>query len=208
MDYVFLNDEGDGLSEVVKSAIEPLGKSIWLTRDRSFSEQMEESLKDHDGSPVVVVIDIGAEKISCWDGPLGSAIKNRFIGGNELPSDSSIIVLSESSQKDVFKNSPENMGVIGRFVNCKRKDYLESLKVFTNITDIKEEDLTKTITSVVTTLVSRMSEEREATRQKTLIFNAESKNTKGLVEPPVKTEKTSRFSLSRLKDAVVSTLGK
>jgi hypothetical protein len=208
MDYVFLTEKNEGLSEIVKSAIEPLGKSILLTRESSFSGQMEESLTDHDGTPVVVVIDIGAEKIAGWDEPLGHALKNRIIGGSHLPPKSSIIVLSEASKEEVFDKSSYNLNWRAALIDLKHQEVRKQCEVISNPSYVTDEYVAGMVSTVVSGIVEKIAGERVEASYKTRIFDKEVKGPEGLIEPPVKTEKTSRFSLSRLKDAVVSTFEK
>ncbi|WP_274644690.1 hypothetical protein [Pseudomonas serbica] len=101
MDRIFLTDSTNSFMATLASQVEPLGKSVFLTLDSPFSEQMENLLNDHDGSPIIAVLNIGNGKPIDWHKPLAGALASRVIGGVVLPERSSIFVLTEWSVSDL-----------------------------------------------------------------------------------------------------------
>jgi hypothetical protein len=101
MDCLILKNRGQGvISHLTKALDEAVfGKALWFRPSEGsvgLDEIIASRISENPSEPIHLAIDLDHEDLNSWDMALLSIITSRAVGGQQLPSGSSIIVASNS----------------------------------------------------------------------------------------------------------------
>lgn len=184
MDFCLLNDGKEDLFvSALRSRLEGLGPSVWLNRETSFSDQLSAIEPSILSKPFVLVLDLGKEKLKHWDMPLYEALQSRIFGGIRLPRNSSVIILSESSESEVYSLKTDSLNWLCHLMDVHTEVLEKDLLSFfskQSIDEFRMKDFKERLANIV---VTKIEEERANPSFKTKMLQTGHRGEKGLVEP-------------------------
>lgn len=122
MNYVVLTGKDEGLDYFLKKALDPIGKTVWISNGSRIADQVTEQLAGHDGSPIVVVMNLEDDAFKDWKRPIAGFLNSKSIGGCHFPDSTSIIVVSELSRSKDASKALTDAGISGKLIITKHSD--------------------------------------------------------------------------------------
>jgi hypothetical protein len=160
MNYVVLTGKDEGIGYFLRTALEPIGQTVWLSRGSPISVQLAEQLSEHDGSPIVAVLDLGGEPLERWKTPIEHFMATNQLGKNQLPDGSSIVAVSEVENDQCSKYTQQLSGIQANLLLTHHGELLSLARQNVTASLITPTFIASTVAKLVGTMATEIFDHR------------------------------------------------
>lgn len=197
---ILIDGKDDPFISAFRDNLGSIGKYVWLDRDTPFSDQLSKESESFGKEPIVLVIDIGKEKIRHWEKPMRDALQSRIFGGVKLPEGSSVVFFSQESKEAVQKLERDTFMWLCRFYDLHNSRYQKEASFYLKDELITPELISKMKAEHAPSYVKKISDDRKNPTLWTKFLESSKSSQVGLIEPDaILSEPLSKRVIHRIK---------